>query len=231
MKIVFLFFLGVTNAHASTPLRFCADLSTLRDHVQSCEDNQFYAAQGILCMKKLKSDVDKAASDLGKTLSAQISAQNQSFDTSGANFQAARAKIDSLLALVALSKGELREYKRNLLLPEDADNPEITGPNLGDFLQANECYADQQEVLDMVLADVDVMEKELRMAREVASLSAADMEEKSANVQALPATAVQPQGYGQGSITTPAARPSGSSPSAGSGISGIEEDRRKREQK
>lgn len=227
MKIRILAILLLSPSFAnSSEAAFCRSIDELAKGVKDCSQNEYISEASVKCLQRLEAAVSGASKELGKKLIApkkkDASAQALTFDNSGSNYNMSVAKLDALLAQARASALEVVAYQKVTVLPEDFDEPTITGGDEDKFLDESECYSRADKVNDRVLIRFAEHILSLEDARKVASAHEATSGASEKNIEVNSLTGAEPikTGVGKGAPGTPVkgVRRGNSS------VSGIEKD-------
>ena len=210
----------------------CADLNQLKSSTKHCYDNELTLEAGVLCVNKMDSLVKEKTKKLKEALAALQTgnhAQSQKMGEALMSYEAQEAELLRLLETTKVATRNIRGYLDNLVFPEHWDHEEEI-KDYGAFFNAHSCFAEPREILFQTLEDVVVMKADLTETLELAR----SMKQKSASRK----TGLGDNGSlttqvtgGKASAGAPARVPAGKNPPKRNTITGVEQDKAKRNQK
>jgi hypothetical protein len=212
--VLLILFLAGQPALAGSNL-FCRPLSDLRKQVQDCEQNDYFAEAGVVCMQNFQERAKTAAASLG--LGTDLNAQNQAEQRTKTDLDRSSKQLGLLILEGAGRMAEILDYSKNILLPEDADSPQFAGPNLRAFLSDSRCYRRAASVLEAVLED---MQRNLSKLKNAQAMLA-----KASGVAASRSTSLDSAGPGAAKSTRGkgGALPAGSDKPQTNDVTGVQE--------
>lgn len=147
------------GAHAAKPLVFCTKLADLKKKALTCGENHVFADAAIACVTKLEAEVKAVSHLLDAALKKGVVAGEKTQGTSQGSAERGygntRTTLGALVTMAQMSRNEVAAYGKNVVFPEDSDNPEIVGPDLHAFLKGSECYSGNVVLIQQVLNDFD----------------------------------------------------------------------------
>lgn len=145
---------------------YCHNIKELQASVTDCDQNEYFAEAGVLCLEALEAEVKIAKAKLSASMTARNKAtkkaQGKTFDTSEGNYANAASVLAALIVRTQSTIKEVRRFAENLAMPEDADEPEVTGQSLEQYLDSEPCFSESRDVLDNVLTDLNEHLKDLQ---------------------------------------------------------------------
>lgn len=205
---------------------YCTPPDELNQNVEDCTDNDYMSEAAVLCLQKFEKSIKVAQAAVKTTTAAQNAAakKTQAGKQNNAmlNYNFSKATLDSLIAQGKQAQEEVAFYYDDVALPEDTDEPRITGPDLQAFLDSNSCYKDNRDAIAMVLEDFDHHLSELQGARDVSQ----DLENATNKNETQLDTINSGQVTG-GKAAAGAGVPKGKKVAPKSTITGVEEDQAK----
>lgn len=222
-------------AHADNA---CEPLAKLTAQVNYCDENVAFVAPARACFDRFKKAVDAENRKIQKTLDAVVkkakgSAQDEDFATTMAALASADTTLTELIAYGKQAHTEIEDYGYDLVLPIYEAYPEDFDvdpwSNAGQKLfREKECYGEPAQHLDNVRARIRPIVAELeKTQKKVKALHAANSAKKS-NLDSVNPNAGAEKTSGQGAAA-PAAK-SGKAKNKSSTITGVEEDKAKKDQ-
>lgn len=165
-------------AAGSAPLQaragyYCANPAAVARKAYDCTMNEHVSEAGVLCLNKLEAEIEAAKAAVGAAAavnSAQSQASQRGKEANArADYNFSLATLNLLIANAEKAQLEVIYFdKRVLSLPEDWDEPEITGLTPEAYLKSVPCFNDNRKVLSDVLLDFDVYISDLKFARDSA---------------------------------------------------------------
>lgn len=212
-------------------IAICDPAMRVSEAVNFCEDNDAFVRAGEACLARLEELAKKETQALRGNFSGnKESRQAGKFQASAEDYTATSTSLLKLMAITENALEDIYEYKDLAVLPEDSDDPEVTGNDSTAYAMGIDCYGDVQASLDSILNDFDHKLGEFIAAKEASDsfLAKAGLRKKNLSLSqgSSPVREVS-KTAGQGSAT-----PSrGKSPRELSSITGLKEDQAKRMKK
>lgn len=182
---------------ATASARLCADPAQVLARASDCYDNEYVSEAAVSCIEGFEASVKAATAGMSAAQAAagKASKDSQSARQQNANtdYKLSEATLNALLASARAARAETQVYFKNVLEPEDADEPEITGGDIDAFLNDEACYKDNRDVIQSVLDTFDEHIANLEKAKAASQslgAGAADYRDDLNNV--MPGQGVQP---------------------------------------
>ncbi len=209
-------------------ISICNPSMHVAEAVNFCEDNDAFVKAGEACLAKLEELAKKETQILQGNFSGnKESRQAGKFQASAEDYTATSTSLLKLMAITENALEDIYEYKDLAVLPEDSDDPEVTGKDSTAYAMSIDCYGDVQASLDSLLNDFDHKLGEFIAAKEASDsfLAKAGLRKKNLSFsQGSRLVSEASKTIGQGS----AAPTKGKSPRELSSITGLKEDQAKR---
>jgi hypothetical protein len=173
---LFLFFIATSSPEA---LALCLPFAATKTNILRCEDNFQLGHMADECLSLLTREVT-AHKQNAAVLSATDSQQGAMNENKTA-FDRAVNQLDALILKGESAKLAVNTYGNNLFMPEDYDNPKLTGMSTAKYLATVQCYAvpnrvikEDAEMIELMLSDL----KKVRASASVKSSTTAGQAEK-----------------------------------------------------
>lgn len=215
----------------------CTSLKTLEKPNGSCSDNGAYLTAGVECLEALEALINAKTGVLSAAMSAsnqaytndKVNKQTNTFAGTTQDYNMMISTIDSLIKSAKVAKGQVAKYQKSLFYPEEWDAPKEVIGDPDTFFDSHQCYAEPRDALSRVQEELDVHIEDLENAKKAAAQLRANsqgreskLDEAAGSEGAVANTSGDGGGKKQGA--------SGKSPKGESGVSGQEEDRKKRQE-
>jgi len=241
LKIQFGQFIGLvclallsTEARAGASFA-CAALDSIKEVTAfECDDNHFYGQAGLDCLHSLESAIQSRAALAAKQMAASNAehvdqagnAQTHNFQGSNGDYSLSDEALAELIANAKAARENVDQYLNNVYYPEDWDAPEELIGDTNDFLDDNECYADNRDGLRQVKKKIEGYIDQLQAAKTASLERAKISSERNVGQDSLNVQIVKGGTSGEGSGVKDV--PKGHSPTPASTITGVHEDAEKR---
>ncbi|MGE3262307.1 MAG: hypothetical protein AB7K68_11055 [Bacteriovoracia bacterium] len=222
-------FLISSGAQAAAP--FCLPFAALKINATNCDDNFALGKQADNCLSLFTTALSNNRAQIDKILKAEAakgsSGQNITYKTTGSIFAQTLQELDHLIASGEQAKFAVKTYSDNLSLPEDYDQPALTGMSTEKYLSVEPCYATPFRMVSEDSAVLSLMVEDLKKAKsEVLAKSGLNQVnlgqvESSSDTKVLKGKPVAPTGLPKESAVK----------NRDSDVTGILEDQKKREEK
>lgn len=171
-KLVSILSIGLLLSPAAFAGYYCADPKLVAGKTHGdCSDNEYVSEAAVLCLEKLEAEIDAAQKAVSAAAAAHAQAdagtQQSKEQNAGADYHFSEATLALLIAHAEKAQAEIVQYdKKVLAMPEDFDEPEITGMDTETYLKSTPCFADNRKVLQNVLLDFDKHISDLQFAKD-----------------------------------------------------------------
>lgn len=166
MKL-FLFFLALPVGPAMAADGPCVSGARIFAQTQHCEENGAYVKQAETCRTQLEKEVARVSERLKLSLlsTTGAAAQSAQLGQSVQDYAATVAQLDRLILLSGAAIKDVNGYLDVVVLPEDIENPEITGGNPQRFADSVPCYSDTVKGINAEIAKLTKIQNELKASR------------------------------------------------------------------
>lgn len=149
---------------------YCALPNSILSHVEDCTDNEYVSEAAVLCLTKLQNEI-KVAQAAVQTTTAANSAQARNSQSSLENnahkdYKFSKVTLDMLIKNAGAAQNEVIAYESILAMPEDFDEPDITGMSTEEYLKSTPCHFENKQVIRDVAEDIDFILSDLEFARD-----------------------------------------------------------------
>jgi hypothetical protein len=178
-KIILSFFLLFIVTSGSSAYALCLPFAATKTNILRCEDNFQLGHMADQCLSLLTREVT-AHKQNAASFSATDSQQG-AMNENKAALARAMNQLDELILKGESAKLAVSTYGNNLFMPEDYDNPKLTGMSTAKYLATVQCYAvpnrvirEDAEMIELMLSDL----KKVRASASVKSSTSAGQAEK-----------------------------------------------------
>lgn len=183
MTSFFLLFLTAGLTQAAT---YCPPFAKTNIRADHCEDNYLLGTSADNCLSAYMNDLKAGKAKVQKILDANAaqakSEQNAIYKASGVNFDQANKELAQLILSGTAAKLSVDSYLNNIFMPEDYDNPEVTGMSTAAYLAKEPCYAtphkvmsEDSQMLAFMLDDLKATQADIQEKSKTVKNSSADM--------------------------------------------------------
>lgn len=208
----------------------CASLDQLKAGTKHCYDNEVTLEAGVLCVNRMDALVKEKTKKLKEALAALQSgnhAQSQKMGEAQMSYEAQEAELLRLLETTKVATRNIRGYLDNLVFPDHWDHEQEI-QDYGAFFNAHSCFAEPREILFQTLEDVVVMKADLTETLELARSMKKKSAARKTGLGENESMTTKVTG-GKASIGAPKRVPAGKQPVKRSTITGVEQDKAKRQ--
>jgi hypothetical protein len=233
-KPILVFLAGAIFSCEARAEFYCADPKMVESRAQGeCSNNEYVSEAAVLCLEKLEAEIAAARALVSTAAAAHSQASRKGQEGKEANAGADYAFSEETLARLRKHAEQAQTEivaldKTVLAMPEDYDEPEVTGLSPEAYLRSVPCFSDNRKVIADVLLDIDEHVSDLEVARGAAAGLKAGTQH---NAGAMGSAADLKKATGKKSGAGMGAKEAGSSKSPESTVTGVEEDRTKRKKK
>jgi hypothetical protein len=143
--------LGAISMPGNASAGICHPFSDFGKPISRCEDNLALSESAMNCVDDLERHIEAGKVKIQKLLAAQVEKmkkqQSDSFDRSSVSYQEVQKVLNRLIADSEQAKADVDSYISELFLPEDYDQPKITGMSTKDYLASEPCYATPETII------------------------------------------------------------------------------------
>jgi hypothetical protein len=155
------------TSFASAP--FCLPFASLRLQARDCDDNFALGKQADSCLSLYTKAVTAKKKEVEQMLKAEAAKgkaqQSGTFNTAGSVFDRTAKELDQLIQSGEQAKLAVGSMSDNLSLPEDYDQPQVTGMSTEKYLSIEPCYATPKRVISEDGAVLSLMVDDLKKAK------------------------------------------------------------------
>lgn len=221
-----LFFALSAPSHAAIQAS-CTSVSSLDEATTGCEDNAQFTQAGRKCLQSLEdliaAQTKVAATQLAAAnakVNATNNAQNVGLQGARADYAISQQTLANLIASAKEARRNVDGYLNHIYYPEDFDAPaEVIGDPVK-FLDANDCYSDNERALKSALDQIDKHIRDLERTKSVAMQHGNVSGARESGLQQSLNKSVSNKKSGQGSATAVQGQDTGH----GSDVTGVEKD-------
>lgn len=219
----------------ASPALACPSLSSLDSEEDNCTDNGKYVDAGIGCFLEFEGMVKKDAGEAfvkmsqsnKKHVGGKANSQASGMAGATADLKISEATLDMLIAAGKIAQKSLDGYSRNIYFPEEWDAPEELIGNGLDYLNSSACYAEPRDMLQDMKDRTDRYVKDLEKAKKAVVAMKGVTDSRDQNLDSAN-NVRKPAGKG-GKASAPV--PARKQVQKRSTITGVEQDKAKRNQK
>ena len=166
-KILFTAFLFSITATAPNAHALCLPFAATKTKILRCEDNFQLGHMADQCLSLLTREVTANKQNVA-SLGATDSQQGAMKENKSALDRAVN-QLDALILKAESAKLAVGTYGKNLFMPEDYDNPKLTGMSTANYLSSVRCYSVPNQVIQEDAEMIELMLDDLKKIRASAS--------------------------------------------------------------
>lgn len=169
MKAPLIFTLMFLSGTAFADAPFCLPFASLHLRAQGCDDNFALGRQADACLSAYTKALTAKKKEIADILNSEAAKgkgqQSGSFNTAGSVFDRTKKELDQLILSGEQAKLAVSSMKDNLSLPEDYDQPQVTGMTTEKYLSIEPCYATPKRIISEDSAVLALMVDDLKKAK------------------------------------------------------------------
>jgi len=209
---------------------FCRPATTVGGKVNDCEGNGVFANQAKECREALSRMVEQTSGSLAKAIGQSgAGSQCANFGSTAKDYGTSAAELTKLIGFATLAAADLDSYLDYVVLPEDVDNPDLSGNHMQKYAESIACFGDNVRAIRAEIGTVNGMRTQLEATRTAAAAFGATAANRGEAIKAG-TLAPAPETGGKHSAV-PSASYKGEDKARRSDISGTEDEKKKPAQK
>jgi hypothetical protein len=209
---------------------FCLPFAALKMRADSCDDNFAIGKKADACLSLYTNELNSGRAQMDKALKDEAakgpSQQSGALATTNTVLDRTVSELDRLIANGEAAKLAVHSYSDSLSLPEDYDQPGLTNMSTAKYLSVEPCYATPNRVISEDSAVLELMVDDLKKAKsEVLAKGGSALMKSSQMGSAMVSEPLK------GKAPAVPVMPKGSFKERDSDVTGIEESKKRNEQK